>query len=49
MLYCLSGIRTHNVSGDRYWLQIVVNPTTIRSPPRWSLNLNINKMNILIY
>ena len=20
MLYCLSGIQTHNVSGDRYWL-----------------------------
>ena len=31
---CLSGIRTHNVSGDGHWLQVVVNSTTIHSRPR---------------
>ena len=30
----LSGIRTHNVSGDGHWLQVVVNSTTIHSRPR---------------
>ena len=25
----LSGIKTHNISGDKHWLQSVVNPTTI--------------------
>ena len=27
-------IRTHNISGDRLWLHVVANPTTLRSRPR---------------
>jgi hypothetical protein len=43
----LRGVRTDNISGDRYWLEVVGNPTTIRSwpwrphhgnNPRWTLN-----------
>ena len=35
----LSGIWTHNISGERHWLHlyVVVNPTTIRSRPGWPL------------
>jgi hypothetical protein len=28
----MNGIQTHNVSGDRLFAQVVVNPTTIRTP-----------------
>ena len=43
----LSGIRTHNLSGDRHRLHryIVINPTTIRSRPRRPLLHTISFQN----
>ena len=31
MLYWPSRVRTHNIGGDRHWLQLVGNPATMRS------------------
>jgi hypothetical protein len=35
----------HNVSGDRHWLWLVINPTTIRSRTRISREIIIETFN----